>query len=230
MNDDESEGTSSGKRSSITCSLSREERELICKLRGGWLELGWKSGDFELLLRTSGLHVPSRTLRHWTQCSQDPVPSCSSPVEMGRPRLLDQERASIVLGYCLSRIRSNAVVNLQHVVDFVHASFDIQMTSSTALNYLREFNLSSRVAQVKSQAKLLESDELSKVYSDWIREQRKADMIPSDLSLLGSIDFTYTKHTTTRVRTYTVKGRLVFIFTYKKSGMLTFLNFHLPTQ
>jgi len=189
-----------------TCSLDVQQRQLISRLYQAWKELGWKPSQFEALLETAGFPVPRSTLNRWSRTSGEPVASLSLEKKRGRPSLLDEAGAELVVGYCLSKILNGESVHLQTVVNFCRESLGVEITASTASNILHETGFSLRVAQVSSSGICVDIKKLAEVCSDWIKEQREAGLFSADPLLLGSIDFTFTKHTKTRTSTFSIRG------------------------
>ena len=99
------------------------------------------------------------------------------------------------------------IVTLDTVLSFVQESFGVKLSKTTAREYLSESYLSSRVAQRVAPTASVGAHGLAKICSDWIRELRRGGIFPTSPGLLGSMDFTYTRHTTTTLHTIAAKGR-----------------------
>ena len=189
-----------------TCALDQSQRQLISRLYGAWKGLGWKPGDFDLLLETAGFPIPRRTLNRWTSAAEETDDSSPPPQKRGRPALIDEAGAEVLVGYCISRVSSGQGVHLQTVVDFCRDYLDIGISLPTASSILAKYGFSSRIAQVSSSGICVEPTKLAKICSDWIKMQRKAGLFSGEPLLLGSIDFTFTKHTTTRQTSFALQG------------------------
>ena len=189
-----------------TCSLDVSQRHVISMLYCAWKKLGWKPGQFDDLLETAGFPIPRATLNRWSSASQEPGASCSVVQKRGRPSCLDEAGAEVVVGYCLEKVLKGEAVHLQTVVDFCRDLLHAEITVSTASNILRDSGLSIRVAQVSSSGICVDPKKLAQECSDWINKQREAGILTADPLLIGSLDFTFTKHTTTRTTTFAIKG------------------------
>ena len=75
------------------------------------------------------------------------------------------------------------------------------------LRLLGDYWFTRRTAQRTVSMDSCGTGKMSDLYAKWLNKQRELWMIPSDLSLLGSIDFTYTKHITSKLKIYAPKGR-----------------------
>ena len=190
-----------------TCSLDQSQRQIISKMYDAWKQLGWKPGDFDLLLETAGLPVPRRTLNRWSGAAEKTAVSSSPPQKRGRPALIDDSGAEVVVGYCLCKVSNGESVHLETVVDFCRDFLDVDISPPTASRILEQCGFSSRIAQVSSSGICVEPKKLAKLCSDWIKEQREAGLFSGIPLLLDSIDFTFTKHTTTRPTSFSIKGR-----------------------
>ena len=192
-----------------TCSIQQAQREVIEKLAMAWKKHGWKIGDFHILLETGGFQVSTRTIRRWSiegRCNTSPT---SQPVALGRPRLLKDEQAEVVAGYFLDKNERGQPATVHDAIDFARESFGINMCITTARKLLDDCHLSSRAAKRATLSSANETGDLAKICSDWIRTQRNNGLFPANRGLFGSIDFTYTRHTTTTLRTFAVKGWFV---------------------
>ena len=190
-------------------SLDQPQRQVISRLHCAWKELGWKPSQFDLLLETAGLCISRRSLNRWSSTAAEPEESPCQTQKRGRPSLLDEAGAEVVIGYCISRLAIGQDVRLGTVVDFCRDSLDVKISLSTASNILAERGFSQRIAQVSSSGTCVEPLKLAKVCSNWIKEQRDAGLFSGNPLLLGSIDFTYTKFRTTVHKTFAIKGGLV---------------------
>ena len=202
----ESEGEVPQKQSYPTCSLDVSQRRVISRLFSAWKELGWKPSQFDQLLETAGFPIPRSTLNRWSSTISETGVEPPRKKKMGRPSLLDEAGAEVVVGFCLSKILIGEAVHLQTVVDFCREFLSVNLSISTASNILRDTGFSLRVAQVSSSGICVDPRKLAEVCSDWINKQREAGLFSGNPLLVGSLDFTFTKHTTTRISTFAIKG------------------------
>ena len=112
----------------------------------------------------------------------------------------------MLVGHCLCQVSKGESVHLETVVDFCRTSLHVDISHPTASRILEQCGFSSRIDQVSSSGICVDPKKLAKICSDWIKEQRNAGLFSGIPLLLGSIDFTYTKHTTTRSSSFTIKG------------------------
>ena len=82
---------------------------------------------------------------------------------------------------------------------------------STTSIILAEHGFSQRIAKVSSYGIIVEPRKLAEICFNWINQQRDAGLLGGDLLLIGSIDFTFTKHSTSRPQTFAIRGGLVKI-------------------
>jgi len=173
--------------------------------------MGFKKGDFYTFLEKSGVPVSERTLERWTHAIQE-APLCSTPApKRGRPPLIDSSEAEILSGYCLSLNEKHSVVTSSTVIDFARSFLGVEISRDTALRFLEDYGFSIRSAKRESSGVIPSDRDLAKVVSDWIREQRAAGLFERPFSKIGSVDFTYTRHTTTTLRTFVPRGRFVLL-------------------
>jgi len=171
-----------------------------------WKQLGWKPSQFDQLLITAGFNVPRRTLNHWISAKPEPAMCSISSRKRGRQSLIDDTGSMVVVGHCISKIQKGESVHLQTVQEFCRDMLGVEISRTTALSIFTEQGFSSRIAKVSSSGINLDTAKLSKICSDWINKQRASGMLSDKPFLFGSMDFTFTKHTTTRPTTYTIKG------------------------
>ena len=151
MSTDEEEETQISASSTYpACSMILPQRQIISRLYSAWKELGWKPGDFDLLLETAELPVSRRSLNRWSSTSEEPGISPSHTQSRGRPSLLDESGAEVLIGYCISRLARGEDVRLRTVVDFCRDSLDVHLSLSTASRIMEERGFSQRIAQVSS--------------------------------------------------------------------------------
>ena len=189
-----------------SCELTQEVKDFIARLREAWSGLGLKPGLFGELLEKAGMPVPERTLQRWSQSLRDRGSKPSAGMKRGRPSLLDEPSARILCGFCLSKNETNEILIPHTVVEFAKTYLGVTMSEDTALNFLHGSDFSVRKAKRVTSGKIPKPAELAKIVSDWIREQRKAGLFPDERHLLGSIDFTYTRHTTSAPTTFAQIG------------------------
>ena len=160
-------------------------------------------------METTGYHIPRRTLNHWISQKSELDGSSSPTLKLGRPRLVDEAGSVLLVGYCLTRIRNGKSVHLRTIQDFCRDHLGCEISSATASNLAADHELSSRIAQVSSTGICVDLNKMAQICSDWINAQRQVGLFSGIPLLIGSIDFTYTKHTTSRPTTFAIKGGCV---------------------
>ena len=111
-----------------------------------WKVLGWKPKDFDHLMEMSGFPVPRRTFNHWSSTSVEEEVGSSSPKKRGRPALLDDAGADVLVGYCLCQVSKGESVHLETVVDFCRTSLHVDISHPTASRILEQCGFSSRIS------------------------------------------------------------------------------------
>jgi len=71
---------------------------------------------------------------------------------------------------------------------------------------MRECGFSSRTAKLRNSGFVPDLGKLGEISFWWLSEQRTKGTFQVVRSLLGSIDFTYTSHRTTKIKTYGPTG------------------------
>lgn len=212
-----------------TCSLSPDTRIAIANMFSAWRRLNKKTCEFEELLKEAGYDIPRPTLYGWSRNIETTGTLAINPGRGAHPAALDGEKGQIVLGYCFAENLAGRAVSLSSTVQFIQAKLHMSLSEATVSRFFAENEVSSKVAQMRSAGTSANFDEMARIYSSWISQQNRDGLIPSDLGLLGSIDFTYTKHSGEVIKTYSMTGRYVFLSTHKNFGIfLLHLFIHFP--
>ena len=192
-----------------SCAIDPSKRELIMELYSAWKQLSWKPADFDMLLETAGYHIPRRTLNRGVGAIGKTDDTTAGTEKRGRKQLFQPSQAEIVVGHAMSLVCSGKVVNPADLSVFAFEQFEIKPSQQTMVRLLCEYGFTGRTAQRMASMEACDTGEMADLYAKWLNKQRELGMIPTDLSLLGSIDFTHTKHTTSKLKTYAPKGRWV---------------------
>ena len=166
-----------------------------------------KTGEFEELLKEAGYDIPRSTLYCWSKAIGTTGALTITPGRGAHPGALDGEKGQIVLGYCFAENLAGHVVSLSSTIQFIQTNLHVSLSEATVSRFFAENEVSSKVAQMKSAGTSTNFEEMARIYSSWIAQQNRDGLIPSDLGLLGSIDFTYTKHSGEVIKTYSMTGR-----------------------
>ena len=190
-----------------TTELDPGERTAICRIYAAWRATGHKPADFEVVLVAAGYSIPRRTLNHWAHTITHPAKTPGPSRKRGRPAALQPEQADISIGHCLKLLEENKIVQLTTLREYVWDEFCVSLSPSMACRLFHEYGLGSRTVQLYSCGTGTKTSVLADTYANWIRTQRDAGFLTLPRSKIGSIDFTFTKHRTTRLKTYAVIGR-----------------------
>jgi len=178
-----------------------------CKHVFGMEKAKQKTREFEELLKEAGYDIPKSTLYGWSRTIETTEALAINPGRGPHLAALDGEKGQIVLGYCFAENLAGRVVSLSSTVQFIQAKLHVSLSEATVSRFFAENDVSSKVAQMKSAGTSANFEEMAKFYSSWISQQNRDGLIPQDLGLFGSIDFTYTKHSGEVIKTYSMTGR-----------------------
>ena len=156
------------------------------------------------VMRESG-YVPSlRTVRRHKIRASSGEDIFSSEKASGRPPTLDEAEREICAGFVLAQNLAHKDVHLADYIRFVSKSFDVKLSRTTALRYLKLTGFSSRIVKSKASGYKLDSAAECKMMLNWVSARRKQFKLSRDK--MASIDFTYTGHRTDHRVSYSASG------------------------
>ena len=125
-------------------------------------------------------------------------------------RTLKQKQERLVVGHVLSQNDQGLQVTTNVVRKFSRISLGKNISATTARRILARNHISQHHGR---QQKINKSADLAKIYRKWIKEYKQNGSLLIDKSRIGSLDFTYISHKTTRPKTYSrCGGKAFFIF------------------
>ena len=184
--------------------LSVDARNVIGRLYAAWKRAHKKPKDFEALLIDAGYQMTRRSLNNWNQAVVDDKEPVSVPQNAGRPRLLSDKGERVVTGYVLHQNDAGTRVTDRNVQRFVQRRMKRKISITSVRKILSRNMITSRTPMVN---KVVRKIKLARIYQRWLRDPTNRGSLNVRRDLIGSLDFTYTNHRTTRVRTYAKKGR-----------------------
>ena len=185
---------------------SMTERVVIGKLYSSARLLGWKRDDISDMVKGAGYRVSLRTLTNWEKQIVNGDTPGSQRRNSGRIALLDDKMQRILVGHILKKNEEGEIVSRNSVKEFIFSEFGIKLTEKTVGNYLKKTGFSLRLAKRASGGLEVDLEKLGETYRSWLADIRSNDLIPTERCSLGSIDATYTRHTTSRIRSYSPRG------------------------
>ena len=165
-----------------------------------------KTGDFQRFLEQSGVRVSRQSLNNWNHAILENTEPVKKYESVGRPGFLTETESRSLVGGVLEKNEQGLPVTAKTIVSMAKEDVGIAMSSNSAHSFLVRHGLSSRLAKRSSNGYKLKNSQLAIILSRWIRENRESGLLSHATCEIGSIDCTFTRHTTTRTRTFSVKG------------------------
>ena len=181
-------------------------KEVIGRMYAAARSIGMKIDDFDAIVKKAGFLVTTRTLRNWERRILVPGVSGTHTRNVGRPKIFDDKMEHLIIGYTLSQIDIGSVVTPYDIRSFIKSKLNLTVCTRTVRNYMKRFDISLRLAKRAQGGLNVDLAQLGSIYRSWILEQRTKTVFPPELCCIGSIDCTYTRHTTSRIRSYSPKG------------------------
>lgn len=183
--------------------LSTDTREVIAHLVGPLHKRGISRQIFRDCLAEANAPVSKASLDRWlydyTQSGSIFKPEKAS----GAAALLDAQQQEVAAGWVLIENDEHRRVSVESFRRFCNEFFCLDMSNSSARNYLIDLGFASKVAQTKTIGFSIDVDALVEMMCEWV-EERRSD---GDLDkLVASVDFTFTGHRTDRVSSYAPVG------------------------
>jgi len=189
-------------------SYSVDTRNTIGKLYQAWTSGGKKPSDFEDLLGSAGYKVTRQSLNNWRRAIVKNTVPISHSKNCGRKPLLTQELLRAFIGRILEENEKGKIVSSQTAAQLAKEVTGIQMSAESARLLLRKNGISSRLCRRSSTGFEVDNNKLGKMYTKWLRQIGETGILQRNPCLIGSLDFAYTRQTTTRWRTNVPRGRL----------------------
>ena len=186
---------------------SVDTRNTIGRLYAAWSKDGKKPRYFEDLLKKAGYRVNRPSLNNWRSAvvkGGDPVGRYKN---CGRKSLLSTELHRVVVGSVLAENARGEVVSARSVAQLADDKVGVKMSEESARLLIRRSGFSSRLARRSTSGMETDIGKLGEMYSKWLREAHASGFLQLHPSKIGSIDFTFTRQTTTRWKTYAPRGR-----------------------
>lgn len=187
--------------------MTPQERVLVGRLYGAWERKGLKRADFLDLLLEAGYEIPTSTLFDWKTRAQTPASHTPNTQTVGRPSVLSPEESKIVIGYALLQNDAGNVVSLESIKTTISEKLKKAISTATVHRILGNAGFSSRLARSGCGGFTVDTMKLAEIYSSWVIARHSDGVFDRDRSQIASIDFTFTRHTTSRTRTYVPAGR-----------------------
>lgn len=183
--------------------LSLDQRELLTRLVGPLEEHGISRATFRSILAEANITVPKSSLDRWVHSHLATGTVFTANKASGKAPLLDDEQCEVAAGWVLAQNDSNQVVSLASFSTFCKSAFGVDISRSSAHEYMHALGFSSKVSQVKTAGFTVDVDTLSKMMFDWKRERQRVGDLQG---LVASVDFTFTGHRTDRRLSYAPAG------------------------
>ena len=161
--------------------------------------------EFVNELSEAGLQVSERQIDRWVARLNSNTQAISMVKQTGGLAVLSREERDIASGWVLHEISHGRAVHLKSLCDFVTENLSVQISTTTAFNYLTEDGFSSKTLQKKSASFEVDVEKLESDLWSWVSAHQN-DFKNLPLSKLASIDFTYTGHRTDHRVGYGIKG------------------------
>ena len=182
------------------------ERNALGKLFAAWRRLEKPPREFFELVETAGYSIGQATLRSWRASVEKGTTPVGEYENAGRRALLSPEQKQALVGHVLEGNDKGEVATPADTVLYARNQFGVGISTATARRTLKENGLSLRVAKRAAGGLATDTEKLARICKKWLLKVRELGLIPDDPSLLGSVDFTFCRHTTGKVRTYGMTG------------------------
>jgi hypothetical protein len=157
-------------------------------------------------IRSAGYEVSLRSFDRYIMSVASSGSALKITKETGPAPLLSSEQIPIAAGFIFSQNSKNLQVHLVDFIKFVKDNFNIDMSTGSAHNYLKEMGFASRLMQNKTSGFKIDDEQLKIILWNWVVQRKKDGIFDISPSKLCSIDFVFTGHRTDRRVTYSRKG------------------------
>ena len=178
-------------------------REFIARLAEPLRKRGMDRKSYRDALAEAGVTVPQSSLDRWVAHIDDDNSVYTAAKESGAAALLDEVERAIAAGWVLVQFDEHKIVSVASFQGFCKASFHVDLSHGSAINYLHNAGFSSKLTQSKTTGYCIDVDTLAKTMFEWVEARRRTGELDG---LMASIDFTYTGHRADRRTSYAPSG------------------------
>lgn len=192
-----------GKRKYLSTDVSTDVREFIARLAEPLRKRGMDRKSYRDALAEAGVTVPKSSLDRWAAHLDDHNSVYSAAKASGATPLLDEVEREVAAGWVLVQFDEHKIVSVASFQGFCKASFHVDLSHGSAVNYLHDAGFSSKLTQSKTAGYCIDVGTLAKTMFEWAEARRRTDEFKG---LMASVDFTYTGHRTDRRMSYAPSG------------------------
>ena len=167
---------------------------------------GMKRSEFLLNMQEAGYNMSYKTFGRHIQGYKMHGSILNVDKETGAIPSLSFLEKDIAAGFVFMKNTKNEIVNVKHYKHFVLQDLKIDISLSTARNYLHEAGFSSRAVSKKSRGFTFDGEKMRDVYWQFINQCRIDGVFLTRASRLCSLDFVFTSHRSDRFTTFIQKN------------------------
>lgn len=163
---------------------------------------GFNQAEFRSLVSRAGYKLQESTFRNWlVQTKEHDRVGVLEKMSGNKQKLTHYQRL-VLSGYVFHFNSEGIPFHLEDYVSGCSTIFELDISPATASRYLRKDGLVSKSMKTKTAGFHQTQEELNKIFWNWIVKGREDGLLKGRRSHVCSIDFTYTSHRTTKVKTY----------------------------
>ena len=125
-------------------------REFIARLAEPLRKRGMDRKSYRDALAEAGVTVPQSSLDRWVAHIDDDNSVYTAAKESGAAPLLDEVERAIAAGWVLVQFDEHKIVSVASFQGFCKASFHVDLSHGSAINYLHNAGFSSKLTQSKT--------------------------------------------------------------------------------
>lgn len=175
----------------LSTEASTDVREFIARLAEPLRRRGVDRKSYRDALTEAGVTVPKSSLDRWVAHLNDNNSVYTAAKASGAAPLLDEVEREVAAGWVLVQFDEHKIVSVASFQRFCKASFHVDLSHGSAVNYLHDAGFSSKLTQSKTAGYCLDVGTLAKMMVEWAEARQRAGEFEG---LMASVDFTYTGH------------------------------------
>jgi hypothetical protein len=187
----------------LSTEASTDVREFIARLAEPLRRRGVDRKSYRDALTEAGVTVPKSSLDRWVAHLNDNNSVYTAAKASGAAPLLDEVEREVAAGWVLVQFDEQKIVSVASFQSFCKASFHVDLSHGSAVNYLHDAGFSSKLTQSKTAGYCLDVGTLAMMLFEWAEARQRAGEFEG---LMASVDFTYTGHRTDRRTSYAPSG------------------------
>ena len=139
-----------GKHKYLSTEASTDVREFIARLAEPLRKRGVDRRSYRDALTEAGVTVPKSSLDRWVAHLNDNNSVYTDAKASGAAPLLDEVEREVAAGWVLVQFDEQKIVSVASFQSFCKASFHVDLSHGSAVNYLHDAGFSSKLTQSKT--------------------------------------------------------------------------------